>query len=649
MTGRRASLLLFILIGGLIGAILPGYRAAGQARYLTNFHAPYDPPEGRTRWTSHDHAALAVPDTGCRPTSLRVRVRSPLEAGPSGLAYRIEGATHAQWRATHQWSSQEVTLPDPESRGGYLRLLLQTDTLQVANARLGVGIHAIEAAAPDTACRVLSVGRHAALGGLLWIVTGTAMLGGLLRLIPRARVATVEGQGRQASGPAGADTAWRRASAAMTVALATVFATWATVKPPTQSPDESDHVVRAMGLVTHPWVAVDDRFCVPSPLATPLVFPMVPVDLAELFFRPDRQLSSTAIARLRALRFDDNEPCAQSHASSYPPLYYAAVLTAAGVAHPLLGLPPWDTFYVMRFGSALLGALAWLPLLLLLRGLLTPRDALLVVLPLALAPMTGFITGAVNPDAVHIPLTLGAGVAWYQVLRERRHHAAAYLLLVAALLTKPPGVTLLLALLLVVPVGVWRGWWSREHGARGWRDLLLIGAIAYVIYYVWSPPAPPGPAPVVTMTDGVRLVAHRLLTLWPGMWGTLGYLDYGLPSAWYLALAGPVLLGGMAMGRRPGSVPTFTWYAVALLLAYAGLLILVQLVLVTSIGPVLQGRYLLPASLAIPLVALAAGRRVAWALLVLVAVGMAGGWHLSVLRYYADGWAGWVEALPFIR
>ena len=96
-------------------------------------------------------------------------------------------------------------------------------------------------------------------------------------------------------------------------------------------------------------------------------------------------------------------------------------------------------------------------------------------LPLALAPMTGFITGAVNPDAVHIPLSLATGVAWYRMLRDGDVRVAAHALLLGALLTKPPGVTLLLALLIVVPVGHWLGWWSRQHATAAWRSLLLTG------------------------------------------------------------------------------------------------------------------------------------------------------------------------------
>ena len=46
--GRVASLILFVVLGALIGFTLPGYRASGVARYLGNFHPPYDPPEGRT-------------------------------------------------------------------------------------------------------------------------------------------------------------------------------------------------------------------------------------------------------------------------------------------------------------------------------------------------------------------------------------------------------------------------------------------------------------------------------------------------------------------------------------------------------------------------------------------------------------------------
>ncbi len=653
--GRIASLVLFVTLGALIGVALPGYRAGGAVRYLSNFHPAYDPPEGRTSWTSHPQAAIALPDAGCRPTRLRLRVRSPVEAGQGGLRYSVIGGTPVGHRALPEWTWQDVVVDAPPARGGYLRLVLDTGVVTVpSGARLGIGLHAVEVEAPDTACRLASVARHSVLGALLWVATSATLLGGVLRLVTRRRRAT--------AAPMSADPSPDRAAArehgmlplaacGLAVAgLAFVFAVWTVMKPPTQSPDEVDHVVRAAGLVMAPWVAVDDCFCVPAALANPLAFPVPPASLAALYFRPDRQLSSEQIAGLRALRFPDAASCAQSHASSYPPLYYASVLAAAALAHPVFGLPPWESFAVMRFASALVGAMAWLPLLLLLRPLLPGDRSLLATLPLALAPMTGFITGAVNPDALHIPLALAAGVAWYRTLRTGDVAVAAHALLLGALLTKPPGVTLLLALLLVVPVGYRLGWWSREHATSAWRGLLFTGASAYALYYVWSPPAPPGPTPVgLTFGDGVALVMVRLPWVWPGFWGSLGYLDYGLPAVWNAAVAAPPLAGLLAMARRPSSVPTLTWFALLLLAVYLGLLLAVQFALIGSIGPVLQGRYLLPAGLAVPLVALAAGRRMAWGLVLVVATGTVWAWHLSVMRYYADGWVGWSQALPFVH
>jgi hypothetical protein len=282
--------------------------------------------------------------------------------------------------------------------------------------------------------------------------------------------------------------------------------------------------------------------------------------------------------------------------------------------------------------------------------LLPGGGSVLATLPLALAPMTGFITGAVNPDAVHIPLSLATGVAWYRMLRDGDVRVAAHALLLGALLTKPPGVTLLLALLIVVPVGHWLGWWSRQHATAAWRSLLLTGGIAYAAYYVWSPPAPPGPTPVgLTFRDGVEAVVDRMPGLVVSFWGKFGYLDYRLPYAWYALVSLPTFAGLVTVLRRPRAIPTITWYALLLFAVYATLLVAVQVLLVGSIGLVLQGRYFLPAGLAVPLLALAAGRWPARAQLALVAVGVAWAWHLSVMRYYADGWAGWLASLPWLH
>ena len=134
---------------------------------------------------------------------------------------------------------------------------------------------------------------------------------------------------------------------------------------------------------------------------------------------------------------------------------------------------------------------------------------------------------------------------------------------------------------------------------------------------------------------------------WLSACGKFGYLDYRLPYAWYALVSLPTFAELVTVLRRPRAVSRRSpWYALLLFAVYATLSWRCRCCWSESIGLVLQGRYFLPAGLAVPLLALAAGRWPARAQLALVAVGVAWAWHLSVLRYYADGWTGSLRRCP---
>ena len=79
---------------------------------------------------------------------------------------------------------------------------------------------------------------------------------------------------------------------------------WVVLKPPHQSPDEAQHLLRASSVRLQPWatrtpntLTLDRRFLNPF-----VRFPTA--DLGDLFFNRQGQLSYEAIARLKAIPWD---------------------------------------------------------------------------------------------------------------------------------------------------------------------------------------------------------------------------------------------------------------------------------------------------------------------------------------------------------
>jgi hypothetical protein len=173
---------------------------------------------------------------------------------------------------------------------------------------------------------------------------------------------------------------------------------WSFVTPPFQAPDEPDHYAY-VGLLA------ENGSLPPSGIGH-VYSPQEEHALADLRYLAVRQQPEdptiATVAQQRELEADLAQPLSQRGvgagvAASEPPLYYALeTLPYHLSANPLVRLE------LMRLLSALLAALTALFAVLFLREALpgVPWTWTVGGLGVALAPLLGFISGAVNPDAL---------------------------------------------------------------------------------------------------------------------------------------------------------------------------------------------------------------------------------------------------------
>jgi hypothetical protein len=428
---------------------------------------------------------------------------------------------------------------------------------------------------------------------------------------------------------------------------------WAALKPPLQAPDEHAHLIKAYSMPAAPWVARRAEDDVPGRLWNPLC--ELPDGIAGLFFHPDRSFSEDDVARLKRAEWPWREWTPHTwftQAWSYPPLFYwTALLTGQGLTEGLR-LPPYQSLFAWRIAVALVAAALWawvLHALTVVGGL--ERAAPWLALAMVANPMLAFISSSVNPDAVHIPLVTLAIVYSFLYLRDGTHGRTLLVMMLLAALTKP-AVWLMIAAMGcgVVAFASLRciGW--RDAWAWG-RVAGLAAAISWFGFYAWSPPRLYGyPRPDTDLGEYLAHLQEVAFVRWTEYWGRLGWLDYQADPAWYGGL-----LAAFAMGlalvvrqlpdwRRTGAFPLF---ALLFGVAYLAGTVAGEFLYLPIAGFTLQGRYLLPASLAFSIVLLGQGRgwryAAAGGLLALNVVLV----QQTVQRYYDGSWTRLWQAQAF--
>ena len=242
------------------------------------------------------------------------------------------------------------------------------------------------------------------------------------------------------------------------LAVFVYLAGWALIRPPLQSPDEPQHLMKANSVWLQPWLnAVSDRFVPDRGRVNPLAWE-TPALLDKLFFRPLNALAPCEVDALRATPWlpPQGPPLApyQRAVATYPQVYYWSV---HALSEPIIrgaGLNPWDATFVYRLATCALVAVLWALVWIACGRAGIPADVAGTLLAFVLlTPMLAFMSSAINPDAVNDALCALVVITAWEVLTRGTGATACAIALLAAALTKPAGLQLA-AVLALVAIGL---------------------------------------------------------------------------------------------------------------------------------------------------------------------------------------------------
>jgi hypothetical protein len=431
------------------------------------------------------------------------------------------------------------------------------------------------------------------------------------------------------------------------------LAGWALIRPPLQSPDEPQHLLKANSVWRQPWLnAVADRFEPDRRYANPLALDTPPA-LNKLFFQPMNALTAAEVDALRTAPWldaaGDAPPPYQVAIATYPQVYYWSVHVLAEPVIRGAGLSPWDATFVYRLATCALAALGWALVWVASRRAAIPATVAGLLLALALlTPMLAFISSAANPDAVNDALCALAIVAAWEVLSLGTGGAAFGAALLAALLTKPSGLQLA-AVLTCAAGGLWAiGRVDRRRAALVAGIAIGATAFAIAVFYAWQPLRflATGPS-----NDSLAVYAAtrwaQLGDMWRGYWGQLGWLDYRAPDGWYTLVLGLIVLNIGCLLWRPRRPAGLTVYLGVVAVLFFLSTLAAEVRYLRDAGYTFQGRYLLPAAIGLGAVLLHEVRAARLALLAGVVALNLVLMQATVQRYYVGGWKGALHALPF--
>jgi hypothetical protein len=533
-----------------------------------------------------------------------VRLSLFTSAGPSVRLRVLSGSRILTEGARGRgWTAGEVTIPvarPPAALSGAticatlgqtirsVSVLGQAAAPAVAASSLGqrlLGRMTVEYLRPGRATwwsSIRSVARRMGLGHALagtWIVLFLAALMAVASIVA-CRLVLASSTGELGAIP---KAAWTCALVACVNAIC-----WSSITPPFQAPDEPDHyayVERLAETASLPPSGTEHAY---SPQETRV--------LEDLDYRAVRQEPQTptiaTAAQQGQLERDLAEPLSQTGqevgvAASEPPLYYALEAIPYRLSANVL-----DRLALMRLLSALFAGLTAMLVVLFLREALpgVPWAWTVGGLGVALAPLLGFVSGAVNPDAM---LASVSSALFYCLARGLRRGLTSRLaiaigaIMAVGLLTKLNFIGLLPGALLGLVVLSVRA--ARTDRARAARSLLLavavpsVPAIVYILANVLSGDPTLGLLSRATSDLARGSALHEVAYIWqfylprlPGMddyfpgilttrelWfdrgvGLYGWLDTVFPG-WVddLAIVPAALIGGLCVRALLASRPSF--------------------------------------------------------------------------------------------
>jgi hypothetical protein len=437
--------------------------------------------------------------------------------------------------------------------------------------------------------------------------------------------------------------------------VATLFLVWALARPPYQSPDEFHHYSRVTSVPALPWVAGDWRFQLSPAFRNPLNWDEP--RLHALVSRPDVHLSREDVLHLRRIpwRPPTSYPpvVITGGSSSYPPGYYGLAFLGGEGFTWLFQLQPYASTMAYRIATMGLAVAVWAIVYRTLRVThATAAHAIPLFLLLVGNPMSAAMGASISPDAVNVPAIVLLMLAAWGIVAEGRRERLFLFAAMLALFTKTTGIMALCAVA-AGAILLWAGKMTtgrRTIALLRWSLVSLL--IAWFLFYMWSPTrVQPASGDALAPTAYLANLVARIPGLWVQYWGLLGWQDYRLADGWYWGLAGLFLLGAVVAWRERQISRGFIAFVLG-----AGTLFALFIVAVEfrnqSHSPTLQGwiqgRYFLPASLALAPAVM--HRRRAWGLVVplyLLAMNVAL-LQETVRRYYAgDLQAFWMAATPW--
>lgn len=380
----------------------------------------------------------------------------------------------------------------------------------------------------------------------------------------------------------------------------TLGAGWSLTTAPGGAPDEIQHSLRSIAV----W---DDQLLLePRPeggatVRIPQVWSEIEVDIK--CFTGNQAAPADCAASWPT---DDGiiEQTGNS-AGRYNPTYYL-----------LVGLPfqlfePETALHVARLLSCLLTSI----LLTLATGALLVRRGSVLAragFVAALTPMALFLGSTVNPSGMEISGAIAGWVGLLMMARNPTHPALRYFAVVTAIglcsmvVSRPASYLWLVVLGVVFAIAAGR----RNLGILVRRPAVLVTVAAVAIvtaccllwnYLAMTSDVSTGAPPFGGLAEGFLATFHNSAGWWEQQIGVLGWLDTPPPTG---ALWGTLLLIGAivipaAVGARPGM-------RIALLAAVAaafGVPILAQTLLYPTTGLIWQGRYGMPLTVGVVLVA----------------------------------------------
>jgi hypothetical protein len=457
--------------------------------------------------------------------------------------------------------------------------------------------------------------------------------------------------------PSPSPNAVRPAAPLIAVLLFVYFGAWALLRPPLQTPDEPQHLLKATSILRQPWIGPPGRFALDTRHLNPLGLDVSP-GINKLYFKPFNAMSTSDIAEAKSVRWFDPQrrlPDYERAIASYPTPYYLAVFAGAEPITKALGLTPYQATYAYRLVSvalvAMLWALVWAALV--RTAELSPLAGVIFAVTI-LNPMLTNMSSAVNPDAVNNPLcALALLLAWQFIQRggpllELRPLLILFVVFLIAMLTKPSGLQLVPTFGAVFAVLIAARAIRPRPAAVAFAVAALAAFVAMAVFYLWSPPRLLGAGPSQDSL-GTFLTTRfaDLEWLWRMYWGELGWLDYHAALGWYSLVAAMAALNLACVVLRPASCGAAGWYLGLSWLAFAAVTVAGEFWYLREAGYTFQGRYLFPAAIGLGALLCHSVPLARYGLVAAVAALNLALVHETILRYFIDRWAGLWQSLPF--